>query len=235
MKTNYNHIIPLLSLAFAGFASVSPVARGATITLEDFLVDNPQVTTRDGEMAVAHDGSGAMTGTFGDQGFFVLPEVDAFRIMDSDFTGDYNAASITQIKFELFAQNVIPSFMTFRLIDTSANVFEYYLTGFGGMAGSPITYTLDLVYSSGWLGGEAGFLSALSNVGALEIEIARSGGGAQSYDLNYIQTLGAGGGGGGPSAIPEPNTLALVMAASVTAMMIWRRTRFDRNATTAAD
>ncbi len=199
-------------------------ANAAILTTEDFTTDPGNVTDRDGNMTVAHNGSGYMTGTFASQAF-PSPETDAFNITIPDFMGDYSGNGLTQIAFDFFAVNVVPSDLFIRLIDGS-NVFSYQFTTLALGANS---FTVDLVYSFGWTGLNSGaFATALTSIDAIEIEMTRSGTGAQEYRLDNLQTLNTPlGGGGGPSAVPEPNTLSFI-ALVVAGGLAWRRRLMSR-------
>jgi hypothetical protein len=199
----------------------------AILHLEEFDADIG-VVNREGIMAVAHDGGNDwMTGSFSAQGF-AFPQTDAFVINVGNFTGSY--AGLTQIRFQMFAVNVLPSDMFIRIID-GVNIFSYQFNPIAGMYNNWQTFTVDLAWSYGWSGiSEAAFNTALNNVDQIEVQLSRSGGGAQAYRLDNFETLDTPlGGGGGPSAVPEPNTISLIFLIAAFMISI-RRTLVKRTA-----
>lgn len=203
-----------LVCAMLGLAICRPVS-GAVVALEDFDDGLNGWTTRDAaEMAISWDNVNLWAvGQYGSQVFPSL-EDDAFRFdtVGGNFTGDYS--DLTQIRFNLNPVNVLPSSLWLRIIDGS-DVYEHQIPLAGGV-NSFHTYTVDLTWSAGWgLGNEQDFLDALTSVDAVEVQVVRSGTGAQSYYLDNFETLdtdlGGGGDPGGPGgAVPEPNTLTLL-------------------------
>lgn len=180
-------------------------ARAAILTTEFFDTDPGSVVSRDGTMIVSHAGTN-MSGAFGAQGF-PLPQVDAFSVTLSSFTGDYVSPGITQIAFDLFATTVAPSVLSLILYD-GLNYFTYQFAAVVGYQ----TYTADLLWSAGWSGvGSNEFNAALTSIDEIQIEIARNTTAAQVYYLDNLQTLGGGGPGPGPSAVPEPNVVNLLL------------------------
>jgi len=200
-------------MMFAVMLSMGSVSTfGAMLYLEDFDPDESGWVDRDaGEMSVSHDaGNDWMVGTFGAS---FLPQSDAFRIITgSNFLGDYVTPGLTQIRFDLYAVNVLPSDVLIRIID-GANTFTYQFNPVNLATWD--TFTVNLAWSFGWSGlSEAAFNSALTSVDALEIQIARSGSGAQSYYLDNVETLNTDiGGGGGDTVIPEPATMSMFILA----------------------
>lgn len=192
----------------------------AVVFVEDFSSGANGWGDRDpGEMAVSHESSvgapaySAMQGSFAAQGFPV-PQTDAFRIdSGGNFVGDYNAIGngLTQLSFDLYAEDILPSDLFIRLISGS-DVFTYQFSLAGLSVDSWRTFNVNLAWSYGWNGiGQAAFNSALSSVSALEIELTRSGSAAQLYYLSNISSYDnqlppdhEGGGGGGGDAVPEP-------------------------------
>lgn len=202
------------SFMFMALLMIGPDwARGAILYLEDFAIDESGWVERDsGEMTVSHNagGGGRLQGSFGTS---FLPMSDAFRIATgSNFLGDYTTGTIdhplTQISFDLVAVNTLPADLFIRIID-GANTFTYQF--------NPInmtdTYVVNLAWSFGWNGlSEAAFNAALMSVDAVEIQLARSGSGAQTYYLDNVQTLNNDI-GGGESVIPEPTTVSMFILA----------------------
>ena len=209
----------VLGMLFVG-AAVCP---GAILYLEDFDPDNNGWVDRDaGEMTVSHDaGNLWMVGAFGAT---FLPQTDAFRIASgTDFLGDYITPGLTQLRFDFYAVNVLPSDLFIRIID-GANIFSFQFNPL--TVGSWETFTVNLAWSYGWLGpSEAAFNAALASVDMIDIQVSRSGSGAQSYYLDNVQTLDTdiGDPGGPDSAIPEPTTISLFMV--VGALMMYARRR----------
>jgi hypothetical protein len=195
-------------------------SRGAILDLEDFNGGANGWATRDGIMAVDNAVNGYLLGDFG-PAFF--PQTDAFRIdSGTHFVGDYTTPGITQIRFSFTAVNVLPSDLFIRIID-GANVFSYQFNPVSFSA----TYVVDLAWSFGWNGlSESAFNTALTSVDAVEIQVTRSGNASQSYQLDNVETLdtdiGGGGPGGGPSAVPEPQTLTLLLLAGVALFTVRR-------------
>lgn len=206
------------TLACATLFVVPVAARAAVVYLEDFSSGANGWGDRDsGKIAVSHELSvgspahAAMQGEFASQGF-PIPQTDAFSISSGvNFVGDYTSYGngLTQIAFDLYSENLLPSDLFIRLI-SGANTFTYQFN----LSGSPVdswnTYSVNLTWGSGWSGiGQAAFNSALTSVSALEIQLTRNGTGAQAYYLGNIQTLDGdlppGPGGGGGDAVPEPS------------------------------
>lgn len=195
------------------------MASGAMLYLEDFDPDANGWGDRDaGEMSVTHDGGNDwMVGSFASS---FLPMTDAFRISTgTDFLGDYVTPGLSQISFQLYAVNVLPSDLFIRIID-GANTFSYQFTPANLTTWD--TYTVNLDWSFGWVGpGSSAFSNALLSVDALEIQITRSGSGAQTYYLDNVQTytnLNVVTG-----TIPEPGTINLFLVAGAVITFIRRR------------
>jgi hypothetical protein len=198
---------------------------GAILYLEDFNSGIAGWVDRDaGEMVVSHNAGNYLQGSFGAT---FLPQTDAFRANSGSsggaFTGDYVTPGITQIRFDFYAVNVLPSDLFIRIID-GANIFSYQFNPIN--VGSWETFTVNLAWSYGWLGlSEAAFNAALASVDMVDIQVSRSGSGAQSYYLDNVQTLDTdiGDPGGPDSAIPEPTTVSLFMV--VGALLFYARRR----------
>lgn len=198
-------------------------AEAAILYVEDFTAD-VGVTDRDGIMTVAHDGGNDwMTGSFPFQ-VFPTPQVDAFVVNSAQFVGDYVTPGLTQIRFDMFAVDVLPSDLFIRIID-GANVFSYQFNPIAGMLNNWQTFTVNLAWAFGWSGpSEVAFQAALASVDQIEIQISRSTGAAQEYRLDNIQTLDTdiGAGGGDPSMVPEPNTISLLVFSAALALVMRR-------------
>lgn len=213
-------ILPLLVLL--------PLAgRAAIITTEDFDAGAAGWGSRDDLLSVsANDTDERLEGSFAGQ-FFPVDQTDAFQLSSGDdFLGSY--AGITQISFDFFAVNILPSDMFIRLIDDEANVFTYQLTP-TTPAGQWQSFTVDLAWSFGWEGdSESAFNTALGDIDFIEIELTRNGMGAQTFYLDSFETLdtpldGGGGEGDGESVIPEPQTLSLLVAAAIMVVRFRRK------------
>ena len=198
----------------------APVERApaAILFLEEFDAGANGWGDRDpGEMTVTHDaGNEWMSGSFGAS---FLPQSDAFRIASgTDFLGDYVTPGLTQISFDLFAVNVLPSDLFIRIIN-GTDIFSYQFNPIN--AGSWETYTVDLTWSFGWVGvSEAAFNAARASVDAIEIQITRNTSVAQTYLLDNVQTLDTIIiDPGGPSAVPEPGALGLMMMGGIILLM----------------
>lgn len=218
-----------LVLAATGLLMAVGPARAAILTLEEFDTGLAGWDERDlAEMAVSWDNVDLWAvGQFGGQVFPTF-ESDAFRIdSGTDFLGDYVTPGLTQIRFDLYAEDVLPSDLFIRLV-SNTNVFDYQFGAVNNLD-SWQTFTVDLDWSFGWNGaGESAFNSALANVTALEIQVTRSGTGSQSYYLDNVETLDTdiGGGPGGPGgAVPEPNVITMIAPAAVWLAATLRRKR----------
>ncbi len=184
-------------------------ATAAVLHLEQFNSD-VGVSSRDGSMTVGYDGGNDwMTGSFPPQGF-AIPQADAFVVNSAEFTGSY--AGLTKISFQMYAVNVLPSDLFIRIID-GVNVFSYQFNPIAGMFNNWQTFTVDLAWSFGWGGpSEAAFNAALTSVDQVEIQLSRNTAIAQEFRLDNVQTLDTPlDNGGGPSAVPEPNTISLLL------------------------
>jgi hypothetical protein len=187
---------------------------GAVFYLETFDTPPPGWSDRDpGEMLVSHTSgfgnpAGSMRGAFDPQSL-PLPEVDAFRITQSEFMGNYwlTVPGFTAWAFDFYADDVLPSDLTIRFSNGINTFFrsataQVTATGVWAPVSIPLTY-------AGWVGGSAtAFSNALSNVVWIDIQISRSGIGAQEYYVDNFQLLGS-----GDSVIPEPGTAALMLCA----------------------
>lgn len=201
-------------LRVCGLLAASVMAsRASVVYIEDFEGGANGWGDRDsGEMGVTYQSSvgspasGAMQGAYNSQGF-PIPQTDAFSITSgANFVGDYTSYGngLTQISFDLYAEDIIPSDVFIRLVDGS-NVFTYQLSLALMGVDTWTTFTVNLGWAYGWNGAsEAAFNSALTSVDALEIELTRSGSGSQLYYLDNIQTLDDDLPPPSSSAVPEP-------------------------------
>lgn len=206
-------------LALAGLMAR---AEGAVLYLEDFTDTDGGWETRDGEMSVSNDGvNDWLVGSFSAQPFFPVPETDAFLIdSGGNFLGGYSTASpnpLTQLRFRLMANDVLPSDLFIRLVN-GGDVFSYQFNLGAMTIGNWSTFTVNLDWGYGWSGpSESAFNSALGagGVDQLEIQLTRSGTGAQLYYLDDVETLDTNLGGGGGSVVPEPNQALLLILGTV--------------------
>lgn len=213
----------------AGLLLFSGHLEAAVLHLDDFTSDIG-VTSREGLMTVTYDGGNDwMSGSFAFQAFST-PQVDAFVVSSAPFIGDYVTPGLTQISFNMFAVDVLPSDLFVRIID-GANVFSYQFNPIAGMFNNWQTFTVNLAWSFGWSGpSEAEFDAALASVDKIEIQISRNTGVAQEYRLDNIQTLNTDIGGpvGESSAVPEPNSISLLVFISIISMIIRRHRNSQR-------
>jgi hypothetical protein len=205
-------------LCLAATLRVTSSVDAAVLYVEDFDPNIAGWTGRDGEMTVSHDAvnywvAGSFAASF-------LPQDDAFRIdTGTDFLGNYTSGSanhpLTQISFDFYAANVLPSDLFMRIID-GVNTFSYQFTPLNGALMNWKTFTVNLDWSYGWSGlSEAAFNAALTSVDKLEIQIARRGTGAQTFYLDNVRTLNTDIGGGEPGdAVPEPSIFGLILIAA---------------------
>lgn len=191
-------------LLLTGWMTQAPAA---VVYTEPFTSSANGWIDRDiGEMAVSYDGGNKwMQGTFASQGFPV-GQTDAFIINSGlNFIGDYGALGITQIRFDLYAEDVLPSDLFFRMVD-GGNVFSHQFSLLPMGVDNWTTFTVSLAWWYGWNGpGEAAFNSTLGSVDQIEIQLTRSGTGVQRYYLDNIETLDTM--LDLPIAIPEPGGL----------------------------
>ncbi len=203
-------------------------AGAAILNHEDFSTDpGGTYNDRDGFLTVAYDGLNEyITADFAFDPFN-SPQTDAIVVTDSNYTGSYSG--ITQITFDLYAVSVLPSDLFIRFVD-GASTMAYQISSLGGMLGSWATFTIDLVYSASWGVNQATFDNILASVDQVEIQLTRSGGSAQEFRLDNLQTLDTAIGGGGPSAIPEPTTMSFIAVVVASLVALRRRLHLMRSA-----
>lgn len=187
-----------------------------------------------GGMAVTHDAlNDWMTLSFSAQGF-PIPETGSL-VYDSgpNFLGNYVSLGITQISFDFYAADVLPSELSL-VLQGAGETFTY--TFFPAFVGSFDTYTVDLLWSYGWDGiGESAFNTAVRDVTAIEIQITRSGTGLQYYYIDNISTYDTPLDEPVGGVVPEPQTLSLfAVAAFLIYAMRHRRFRIAGAAGTSA-
>jgi len=208
-------------------------SRAAILEFEDFSASAAGWGDRDvDEMDVSWTGS-SMLGEFLAQDV-AIPETDAFRLTSGSFVGDLWSAHsgyyLTFLTFDFTALAVAASDLIIRISD-GISTFSRGLTPTTGFK------SVSLASSSGWFGGgDAAFSNALSNVQYIDIQITRSGIGAQSFSFDNLTLNGEQdfGGGEGPSAVPEPNTLSLLMFLCIIGFGLRRSLRDSYNRKMAA-
>lgn len=228
-----NAVYRRVGLAITTALCTASLAGAAIVYTEDFEANNGGWVDRDaGEMTVSYPGAGnpgsALQGTFGLQGVF-SPETDAFRAAGAgntaNFMGDYTGIPITSWVFDFYAEDILPNDLIVRFSDGVSTWFRSVLGQVGGFGGNNwYNISVDLTNPGSWSGGGANsFNTTLGNVTFIDIQISRSGLGAQDYFVDNFGTLSGGGGGGG-SAVPEPEEGLLFLGAML--LFAVRRVRF---------
>ncbi|HMP73414.1 MAG TPA: PEP-CTERM sorting domain-containing protein [Kiritimatiellia bacterium] len=219
------------------------VSRAPAVLLidHDFAGGNQGWGDRDpGEMNVGWTGvggfgnpatSGSMQGDFA--GSVFTPETDAFRLTSG--LGDLTQAGVYDLvsfSFQFYAAHVVPADLILRVGNGSHTFFR------GFTVSSTLnwqTFTAPLSSVSGWFGGtQAQFDSVLTSTTFIDIQVSRSGFDAQTYYFDNFQLTGVeagnnnddNNGGGGPSAVPEPNTINLLVSIGLLGLAsrrIWGR------------
>jgi hypothetical protein len=229
VEREWGQVIGGLLLA-ALFANV---AWSAVLYTEMFDAGANGWVSRDGAMVAGHtvgtgNSPGSMQGQFASQGF-PIPQTDAFRINEADdplghFTGNYVGTGLTGFTFDLLATDVLPSDLALRIVSGANTLF--YAVNLGGMAlNTWTTFTVSLLYSSGWQSDEAAFNLALFDVDQVEVQLTRSGGGEQYFFLDNFGTTDEDLGGGGEEAVPEPSTGVLFLCFGATVYGLRKRTQ----------
>lgn len=206
-------------------------AHGASFYTETFAADAGGWQDRDaGEMTVSHNAgfgnaAGSLQGSFALQGV-ASPEIDAFRADGTGntaaFVGDYwtDVPNFSSWSFDFYSDDILPSDVIVRFSDGLNTFFRSVSVASSLNAWQTVSVSLSY---SGWFGGSAGaFSNALAGVTFVDVQISRSGTGAQSFFLDNF-TLNGGGGGGGGDAIPEPEQGLLILGAMV--LFAFRRGR----------
>ena len=210
---------------FVALALMGSSVRGAVMIEEDFSGGANGWGDRDAGvgMTVSHDGGNFwMVGSFASQGF-PFPETDAIAIgSGTDFLGNYLAGTpnhpLTQIKFDLFADDVLPSDLFIRLVN-GTDVFSYQFSLGAMNVGQWTPFSINLDWTAGWSGpSQSAFNTALGagGVDQVEIQLTRNGAGFQSFFLDNISITNTPlNGGGGNQAVPEPNQFLLLVLGGV--------------------
>ena len=210
-----NQYWKLVVFAFC-ISGYSQIANSAILAFEDFESGAAGWGDRDaGEMDVSWNGS-AMLGEFEALDDPAV-QTDAFRLTSGPFVGNLWAAYpdmyFTSWVFDFVILSMItPSDLIIRFSDGSSTFSQALSTGTG-------TKSVSLNSVAGWSGGnQTAFSNALGNIQYIDLQITRNGDAAQSYSFDNFTLNGEefgsgdpGNGGGGPSAVPEPNTISLVI------------------------
>ena len=209
--------------------AAATAARGAVVYTETFDISGANgwgnraggLMSVSGPASLGSPASDALQGSFAASGSPLI--TDAFNISSGgNFVGDYTSLGVgglTQFKFDLYAENAVPSDLFIYLVSGGADYYSYQLSLSGMAVDSWRTFTVNLD-GVGWTGPGV-FSAALTDVTEVQIELTRNGGAAQAFYLDNIQTLD------GPvssaSAVPEPNTLLMLSLAGAGLFSLRRR------------
>ena len=199
--------------------AAATAARGAVVYTETFDISGANgwgnraggLMSVSGPASLGSPASDALQGSFAASGSPLI--TDAFNISSGgDFVGDYTSLGVgglTQFKFDLYAENAVPSDLFIYLVSGGVDYYSYQLNLSGMVVDSWRTFTVNLD-GVGW-SGPGDFSTALGSVSEVQIELTRNGTSAQAFYLDNIQTLD--GPVSGSSAVPEPNTLLMLSLA----------------------
>ena len=206
-------------------------ARGASFYTETFAAGTGGWQDRDpAEMTVSHNAgfgnaAGSLQGSFASQGV-ASPEVDDFRAdgtgSSAAFVGDYwtDVPNFSSWSFDFYSDDILPSDVIVRFSDGFNTFFRSVSVASSLNAWQSVSVSLSY---AGWFGGSASaFSNALAGVTFVDVQVSRSGTGAQTYFLDNF-ALNGGGGGGGGGAVPEPEQGLLILGAMV--LFAFRRRR----------
>ena len=207
-----------LGWAILLLAVLPGLTRGAFLTTESFSGNDGSWVDRDGgEMTVGYTGtagnpSGSLQGSF-DLQDSPSPETDAFRAdafsSGGAFAGDYwtDVPGFSTWTFSFYADDVLPSDVIVRFGD-GVSTFSYNVSAQVTALDTWTTVVVPLSYGS-WLGGSAtAFSNALGGVQFVDVQVSRSGTGAQDYFLDNFALNGP-----SSTSVPEPATAGLLLAA----------------------
>ena len=202
-------------------------AQGAVFVLEEFGSDPSWVDRDVGvDMVLAWNSgfgnpAGSMQGSFAAQGT-PFAETDAMRINSTSSGGQFSGNLLGTygglgfdldtgyFEFRFYSDTVIPSDLRFR-INGNGSTFSRSVLSQAPSVGGWQTITVDLSWG-GWLGGtEAQYQNVFSAVNFIDIQITRSGTGAQNF---YVDNFGLGWGelvNPGDSAVPEAATAQFLL------------------------
>jgi hypothetical protein len=205
-------------------------SQAASFYTENFANLNGWVDRDAGEMTVSHNAgfgntAGSLQGSFASQGS-PSPEIDAFRAntgsSGGNFTGDYwtDVPNFSSWSFDFYSDDILPSDVIVRFSDGINTFFRNVSVASSLNAWQSVSVSLSY---AGWFGGSASaFSNALAGVTFVDVQVSRSGTGAQTYFLDNF-ALNGGGGGGGGGAVPEPEQGLLILGAMV--LFAFRRGR----------
>ncbi len=195
-------------------------ARAAVLATETFGSGSSGWVDRDpSEMTVSYNAgfgnaAGSLQGSFASQGSPAF-ESDAFRATAASsggaFSGDFYTTypTFSAITFDFLALDILPSTLIFRIGD-GVNTFLYNVNPQLTSLATWTTINVSLAYSGSWLGGSAAqFSNVFSNVTFMDVQVARNGTGSQDYFLDNFTLHGGTQPGGG--AVPEPNSIGLLL------------------------
>lgn len=227
MRLIYRKAIQVMAVT----AWLAPMnGQAAVLFSDDFSADAENWGDRDtGEMAVSHaagfgNNAGSMRGHFDAD---VSWDTDAWRLSTipngNDLTQGHTYTP-TLFSFQFYADNVVPSDLILRF----GNGFDTFFRGFTVSAlDSWLSFSAPLTSVAGWFGGDqSAFDSVLQSTTFIELQVTRNGFDEQTYYFDNFQLQGnegwQEGGGGGPSAVPEPNTITLLVFIILPIMAIRR-------------
>ncbi|MBP7830408.1 MAG: hypothetical protein KA248_10865 [Kiritimatiellae bacterium] len=234
-KRGRGRVLGMLLVLLAG--GVSP--EGAVIYTAAWDATDDGWVGRDSVAGISFAGgfgdpAGSMLATFAEQGI-PAAEVDAFRATASAsggaFTGDYWAdlGEFYGWTFRFYAATELPSDLQVRFRGSSGPALIYNALPQLGGVGSWYTITVPATYSGNWFGGtETAWSNALASVQWVDIQIGRSGSGAEeSYYLDGFRHSEDDPDPPDPpdpsNAVPEPTPFVLVLAAALVLRRRWRR------------
>ena len=202
-------------VTLAALLGAARPARAAVLATETFGSGSSGWVDRDpAEMTVSYN-AGSLLGSFASQGSPSF-ESDAFRATAASsggaFSGDLYVTypTFSSLTFDFLADDVLPSTLILRIGD-GVNTFLYNVNPQLNALSTWTTVNVSLAYSPGWIGGSASqFSGVLSNVAFMDVQVGRNGTGAQDYRLDNF-TLQDGPAGGSGGAVPEPNSIGLLL------------------------
>lgn len=213
--------------ALAAWGAGAALVQGAVIYTEAWDATDSGWAGVDGNLVVSWQASGNPGGSL--LGSYALMEPpgsqpDAFRATSaasgSAYTGDYwtDLGNFYGWTFQFYAADVLPSSLYMRFSDGANTYQANLLTQLGGVGSWTTLSTPALTYGvGGWVGpgGLSGLSNALANVQWVEVRLDRNAGEAQSYALDNFRHNNDNPPDPPDSAIPEPGTGVLVLAALV--------------------
>ncbi len=119
-----------------------------------------------------------------------------------DFSPD-EPYTITSVVFDFYYASTAPSWLVIQIGSGSFSIYRA-LTWINGVN------TLHLFSSAGWSGDTAQFNTIMTDLTFVELSVGRSGSEEQSFSLQHFQIM-TDEIPSPPSAIPEPNTISLIL------------------------